>query len=312
MPDGTRSGGEQDVRKVSVELHAARARVPEDWDRLPEVTDEADEWFRESGEDHYTEHPPRFRQWAGELTGLMGEAALWAFLGAGSLLIGTELVFLFRPGQRTIGLVMAFGAGAMISAVSFELVEEALEAGAPTIATLGLAAGAVTFYVGDMLIARRGGAARKRSTGEQSVGSPLAIVLGAALDGVPESMIVGLSLVLGGGVSVSFVAATFLSNLPEAMAATTGLQHAGWHRWSIWRLWLLVVGVSVVAGVLGFVLFDAFSGTTGAFIQAFAAGALLTMLADTMMPEAFEFGGKLVGLLTVAGFGAALAIAQLS
>jgi zinc transporter, ZIP family len=242
----------------------------------------------------------------------MGEAALWAFAGAASLLLGTELAFLLRPRQRVIGLVMAFGAGAMISAVSFELIEEAVAAGAPVLATLGLAAGAVTFYVGDLLIERGGGGARKRSTGEQSGGSPLAIVLGAALDGVPESMIVGLSLVLGGGVSMSFVAATFLSNLPEAMAATTGLRQAGWRRSKIRGLWLLVVGVSVAAGVFGYVLFDVASGQTGAFVQAFAAGALLTMLADTMMPEAFEFGGKLVGLLTVAGFGAALAIAQLS
>jgi zinc transporter, ZIP family len=242
----------------------------------------------------------------------MGEAALWAFLGAVSLLIGMALAFLLRPGQRTIGLVMAFGAGAMISAVSFELVEEALDAGAPVQATLGLAAGAVVFFLGDRLISRGGGGGRKRSTGEQSAGSPLAIVLGAVLDGVPESMIVGLSLVLGGGVSASFVAATFLSNLPEAMAASTGLREAGWRRSKILRLWLLVVAVSVAAGVLGYALFDASSGWTGAFIQAFAAGALLTMLADTMMPEAFEFGGKLVGLLTVAGFGAALAIAQLS
>jgi zinc transporter, ZIP family len=242
----------------------------------------------------------------------MGEAALWSLLAAGSLLVGTALAFLFHPGRRTIGLVMAFGAGAMISAVSFELVEEALAAGTPVLATLGLAAGAVVFYVGNLLIDRAGGGDRKRSTGKQSGGSPLAIVLGAVLDGVPESIIVGLSLVLGKGVSISFVAATFLSNLPEAMAATTGLQQAGWRRWGIWRLWLVVVGVSVAAGVLGYVVYDVFSGQTGAFVQAFAAGALLTMLADTMMPEAFEFGGKLVGLLTVAGFGVALALAQLS
>jgi zinc transporter, ZIP family len=207
---------------------------------------------------------------------------------------------------------MAFGAGAMISAVSFELIEEALGAGAPVLATLGLAAGAVVFFLGDRLISRGGGGDRKRSTGQQSTGSPLVIVVGAALDGVPESLIVGLSLVLGGGVSVSFVAATFLSNLPEAMAASTGLREAEWRRSKIFRLWLLVVAVSVAAGVLGYLLFETSSGKTGAFIQSFAAGALLTMLADTMMPEAFEFGGKLVGLLTVAGFGAALAIAQLS
>lgn len=241
----------------------------------------------------------------------MGEAAFWTLLAAGSLLVGTALAFLLRPSQRTIGLVMAFGAGAMISAISFELVEEALEAGVPVLAGLGLAAGALTFYIGDRLIDRAGGANRKRSSGEQSGGSPLAIVLGAVLDGVPESLIVGLSLVIGGGVSVSFVAATFLSNLPEAMAATTGLSQAGWRPGSIWRLWILVVAVSVGAGVVGYALYDALSGPTGAFVQAFAAGALLTMLADTMMPEAFEFGGKLVGLFTVAGFGVALALSVL-
>jgi zinc transporter, ZIP family len=242
----------------------------------------------------------------------MGEAALWAFLGSVSLLIGMVLVFLLRPRQRTIGLIMAFGAGAMISAVSFELVEEALKAGEVVLAALGLAVGSVVFFVGDRLISRGGGGDRKRSTGDQSAGSPLAIVLGAALDGVPESMIVGMSVVLGGGVSVSFVAATFLSNLPEAMAATRGLGQAGWPRRGIFRLWLLVVGVSVAAGVFGYLLFDVAAPGTGAFIQSFAAGALLTMLADTMMPEAFAFGGKAVGLLTVAGFAAALALAQIT
>jgi zinc transporter, ZIP family len=242
----------------------------------------------------------------------MAEAALWAFLGAASLLVGTELAFLFHPGHRAIGLVMAFGAGAMISAVSFELVEEAFQPDTALSAVLGLALGAVAFYVGDLLIASRGGGDRKRSTGEQESGSPLAIVMGAALDGVPESLIIGLSLVLGGGVSVSFLMATFLSNLPEAMAATTGLREAGWRRARIRRLWLVVVTVSAAAGALGFVLFDAFPGTKGAFIQAFAAGALLTMLADTMMPEAFRFGGKAVGLLTVAGFATALAVSELA
>ena len=241
----------------------------------------------------------------------MLEAAFWTLLAAGSLLVGMWLTFLLHPSQRAIGMVMAFGAGAMISAVSFELVEEALAVGTLVLATLGLAAGALTFYFGDRLIDRSGGGDRKRSTGRQSEGSSLAIVLGAALDGVPESLIVGMSLVVGGGVSVSFVAATFLSNLPEAMAATRGLGEAGWPRSKVVRLWTLVVVVSVAAGVLGYVLFVAVPSGTGAFIQAFAAGALLTMLADTMMPEAFEFGGKLVGLFTVGGFAAALILAQL-
>ncbi len=242
----------------------------------------------------------------------MGEAALWAFIGAASLLVGTELAFLLHPGRRFIGLVMAFGAGAMISAVAYELVLEALETGEVWTVVIGLAAGSLTFYFGNALIERSGGKGRKRTTGEQAEGSPLAIVLGAALDGVPESIIIGLSLLLGTGVSVSFLAATFISNLPEAMAATTGLQKAGWPRFKIRRLWLLVVAVSAAAGAIGYAVFDALPGAEGTLIQGFAAGALLTMLADTMMPEAFEFGGSQVGLLTVAGFMTALGIAQLA
>jgi ZIP family zinc transporter len=168
--------------------------------------------------------------------------------------------------------------------------------------------GGVTFFVGDLLIDRLGGADRKRSTGVQAEGSGLAIVLGAALDGIPESVVLGLSIVLGGAVSVSFLAATFVSNLPEAMAATVGLRRSGWRSHAIWLLWLSVVAVSTIAAAIGYGLFASSGSLTGAFVQAFAAGAVITMLADTMMPEAFEFGGPLVGLATVAGFVVALGI----
>jgi len=204
---------------------------------------------------------------------------------------------------------MAFGAGAMISAVAYELVLEAVETAELLRVAFAMALGSATFFTGDLLIGQFGGSKRKSSSGEQVEGSPLAIVLGAALDGVPESIIVGLSIVVTGGASVSFVAATFLSNLPESMAATSGLTSAGWPRSRIRLLWLAVVGVSVLAGALGYALFTSQSASTGALVQGFAAGALLTMLADTMMPEAFQFAGRLVGLFTVAGFIAALAIA---
>jgi ZIP family zinc transporter len=239
----------------------------------------------------------------------MLEAAFWALLGACSLLIGVEIALALRPGQRIIGLVMAFGAGAMISAVAYELVLDAVEDDEYTPVVVGMALGSSAFLAGSLLLDRAGGAGRKRSTGEQEEGSPLAIVLGAALDGVPESFIIGLSVVLSGGASASFIVATFLSNLPESMAATSGLTKAGWPRSNIRFLWLSVVGVSVIAGALGYLVFDNASSATGALVQGFAAGALLTMLADTMMPEAFHFGGPLVGSFTVAGFAAAFLIA---
>lgn len=241
----------------------------------------------------------------------MAEAALWSFFGALSLLIGVEIALALRPSQRVIGLVMAFGAGAMISAVSFELVLEAVEKDEHARLIIGMALGSVVFLVGNMLLANAGASDRKRSTGEQEEGSPLAIVLGATLDAIPESVIVGLSVVLTGGASVSFVAATFLSNLPESMAATSGLQHANWPAMKIRALWLGVVVISVLAGAAGYAVFKSQPDSTGVLVEGFAAGALLTMLADTMMPEAFEFGGQLVGLFTVAGFVTALAIATL-
>jgi ZIP family zinc transporter len=237
------------------------------------------------------------------------ESAFWAFLGSFSLLVGMELSFRLRPSQKAIGLVMGFGAGAMISAVAYELVFEAVEAGQTNRLVIGMALGSITFLVGGLAIDKSGGGARKSSTGEQESGSPLAIVLGAALDGVPESVIIGMSVV-SGSVSVSFLVATFSSNLPEAMSASSGLSKAGWQRSRIRWLWLGVCGVSVVAGALGFLTFELVPGSTGALYQGFAAGALLTMLADTMMPEAFKFGGRLTGILTVAGFVVAFALSD--
>jgi ZIP family zinc transporter len=237
----------------------------------------------------------------------MAEAAFWGVLSASSLLIGA-LLALWRPiPSRVVGLVMGFGAGALISAVSFELIEEAIDAAHGTwVIGGGIAAGALTFFGGDWAIDRRGGAERKSTTGEQAEGNPAAIVLGSVLDGVPESIVVGGSLVAGGGVSVAMVAAAFLSNLPESLGATAGLAKAGLpHRRLLW-MWVGIVVISGVAAALGFLMLDEASPRLGAFFQAFAAGAMLTMLADTMMPEAFEEGGKLVGLFTVLGFALAV------
>ena len=241
----------------------------------------------------------------------MSEAFLWGLLSAGSLLLGGLAALRFRVGSRLLGLVMAFGAGVLISAVAYELVDEAFTtsasgAGIP----LGLTAGALTFFAGDAVIDRLGGDDRKSMGGEQAAGSPLAIVLGIVLDGVPESAVIGLTLVHGGGVSAAMIVAVFLSNLPEAVAATTGLSSAGWRHRNILFLWTGVVLVSALASLAGYGLFGA-SPRTVAFVLSFAAGAILTMLADTMMPEAFARGGKLVGLATTLGFGVAFAVSAL-
>jgi zinc transporter, ZIP family len=242
----------------------------------------------------------------------MGEAFGWGILAASSLLLGGLIALAYPIRRRVLGIVMAFGAGVLISAVAYELVLEAVDTAAGTGGVaLGLFCGSAVFAVGDLAIDRLGGAERKRSQGEQSEGSPLAIVLGIVLDGIPESVVIGLSLLTGEGVSVAVIAAVFLSNLPEAVAATTGLAAASWTRSRILGLWLLVMLVSGLAALAGYGIFGDASPRTIAFILAFAGGAILTMLADTMMPEAFEHGGKLVGVFTTAGFALAFAISSL-
>jgi zinc transporter, ZIP family len=239
----------------------------------------------------------------------MATAFFWGAVGGAALVIGALVAMSFDLNVRVVGTVMAFGAGVLISAVAFDLVEEAFDtsAGAGGVAG-GLAAGAVTFFLGDALIDRMGGEDRKSSGGEQADGSGLAIVLGAVLDGIPESIVLGLGLIGGTGVSVAFIVAVFVSNLPEGLAATTGLLASGWSRAQALVLWGSVALVTATASLIGFAAFDDASPGTVPFVLSFAGGAILTMLADTMMPEAFEHEGRLVGLFTTAGFALAFAL----
>jgi ZIP family zinc transporter len=241
----------------------------------------------------------------------MGAALFWGLVASSSLILGGLAALVLPVGRRLLGLVMAFGAGVLISAVAFELVQEAFDtsAGAGGIA-VGLLAGSIVFFVGDLLIDRMGGEGRKRSTGEQATGSGLAIVLGIVLDGIPESLVLGLTVLQAGTVSVALLVAVFLSNLPEAIAATTGLASSGWAHSRIIGLWVLVTLVSGLAALLGYVALDTASPRMLAFVLSFAAGAILTMLADTMMPEAFENSGRLVGVVTTLGFALAFAISS--
>ena len=241
----------------------------------------------------------------------MLEAASWGLIASSSLTLGALLTFWLKPGQRLIGLIMAFGAGTLISAIAYELVDEAASSGRTLILAVGLALGALTFFVGDWWVDRAGGEHRKRSSGAQAQGDPFGIFIGTLLDGIPESFILGSSLLMKDGLSVAFLGAVFVSNLPEAMGATIGLTTAGWSRRRIIGVWLAVAGVSAAAAASGYVLTSMMS-LEGVLAQAFAAGGLLTMLADTMMPEAFENGGKAVGLLTVLGFAVAFALSQVA
>jgi len=241
------------------------------------------------------------------------EAFFWGAVGGGALLIGAVAAARLPIDRRVLGIIMAFGAGVLISAVAYDLVEEAVDTGtgAGGVAT-GFFAGALVFFTGDAWIDRMGGDQRKSSGGEQAEGSGLAIVLGAVLDGIPESIVLGIGLLGGAGVSVAFITAVFLSNLPEGLAATTGLLRAGWASRDVFLLWGAVVLVSALSALAGYAVFDGASPDVVAFVLAFAGGAILTMLADTMMPEAFEHEGRLVGLFTAAGFALAFALHTVS
>jgi zinc transporter, ZIP family len=241
----------------------------------------------------------------------MGEALFWGLVAGSSLVLGGLIGLYVRMPPRWVGVIMAFGAGVLISAVAYELVGEAVDtaAGGGGVA-LGLFGGALTFFAGDALIGRLGGQEREAGS-EAAGGSALAIVLGTVLDGIPETAVLGLSLLTGEGVSVAVLAAVFLSNLPEAIAATNGLAAAGWSRGGVLGLWALVALVCALASLAGYVLLDGASPRTVAIVLAFAGGAVLTMLADAMMPEAFERGGKLAGLATTFGFALAFAISEL-
>jgi ZIP family zinc transporter len=219
-----------------------------------------------------------------------------------------------KVSRTLVGLALAFGAGALLSAVAYELTIEAFEQGGAQLLALGLAAGAATFFVGNRFLHTRG-ASRGRLTvkeaDQSSEGQGLSIVLGAMLDGIPESVVLGASLLGGGAVSPAFLAAVLLSNVPEGFSATADLLEEGRKpRWVL-GLWLGVVVVSASAAALAFLPFDS-AGPGIPFVQAFAAGGLLTMLVDTMIPEAFEDGGDVAGLVTVLGFVLAFLLSALT
>jgi ZIP family zinc transporter len=242
----------------------------------------------------------------------MIEAALWGGVGGAALLVGAVAGIYLPATRRAIALVMGFGAGVLISALAFDLTKEAFDKAGHDAVAAGLALGALTFFAGDWIIDHRGGEHRKRSGGQQADGSPAAITLGALLDGIPESAAIGTTLLAGKGVSAAFVAAVFISNVPESLSAATGMQKAGHSTGWILRLWLAVMAVSALSAALGYGLLDGASVDIVAGIQAFAAGAILTMLADTMMPEAYEGGGSVVGLVTVLGFALAFFLSTFS
>jgi ZIP family zinc transporter len=197
---------------------------------------------------------------------------------------------------RLIGLVLAFGAGALVSAVSFELFEEGVDVGGAPAVGIGLAAGAITYFVLARLVER---------IGPGGEGGGTALALGAFLDGIPEQTVLGIGIAGGQGVSIGLLVAIFVSNLPEAIGSATDMRAAGTPRRQIRLLWLAVAGLCALATPLGYFLAKETGGHFQALINGFAAGALLVMLVDSMIPEATEKSGRVAGLATVLGFAVA-------
>jgi zinc transporter, ZIP family len=226
----------------------------------------------------------------------MGAALGYGALAASSLVIGALLGLARDWHPRAVGSVLAFGAGALISAVSYDLVEEGAQLGGPGTIGIGLAIGALTYFGADLALERR------------SSGGGTALALGAFLDGIPEQLVLGIGLATGEGVSVSLLVAIFVSNLPEAIGSATDMRAGGESAATIRRLWLAVAALCTLATVGGFAAADAVSDDLKAVINGFAAGALLVMLIDSMIPEASNKGGRAAGLVTVLGFAVAFAL----
>jgi ZIP family zinc transporter len=240
----------------------------------------------------------------------MIEAFLWGAVAASALLVGALIAYVVTPSVKLIAVVMALGAGLLIGSIAFELIDEALKQAEVARVGLFTLMGAATFTLGNWLLDRKGAGERKDAEGAQASGSPLAIVFGSVLDGVPESFVLGLT-VLQGGVSVALLIGIVLSNLPEGLSSSSGLRIAGWPRARVVKMWLLVVVVSAVSAALGYVLLDPASGRTGAFAQGFAAGALLAMITDTMLPESYTVEQVSTGALVAIGFAVSLMLSAI-
>jgi len=243
----------------------------------------------------------------------MIEAIAWSALATATLLVGMGLAYGDVISLRGTGLIMAFGAGAIISAVSYQLVLPAAIATAvdPLPLAVAMAAGALTFYGADRWVDGLGGEDRLDFEGAQAGGSGMGILLGSLLDGVPESLVLGLSFAHASSVSFAFVFAVAISNIPQGLGGTAGMLAAGWPRPRITGLWIAVCVLSVAAAIGGFALGTLVPGANGTQLDSFAAGALLVMLADSMIPEAFQHGGRETGLALVLGFGTAVVVGLL-
>ncbi len=242
------------------------------------------------------------------LSDLMFSGMLMSGIGgcvAGSaLFLGAFLGYFVKLPQRLVASIMAFGAGVLMSAVSFELLDEAYALGGPMHLAVGFFLGATIFTIANIYLARKGAKHRKRSDKpeDDDENNAVAIAVGSVIDGVPESMAIGLTMISGGMISTATVIAIFLSNIPEGLSSTRGMKKTGWKPVKIFSLWFFIVVITSLSAMAGFSVFSHLPVELTAITLAVAAGGILAMLVDTMIPEAFAKTHNLAGMVTVIGF----------
>lgn len=242
----------------------------------------------------------------------MLNALLWGLIASSSLILGGFIGARFNISKRVLGIIMAFGAGTLISAVAYELVYESVRlAKGSGFTAIGFFSGALIFYFLDKFLERISGGSGGDDADSGQSRLIIPMVLGIVLDGIPENAVIGIGMIESGVVSMAMLIAIFLSGMPEAIAGTIGMKTAGWSGQKIFILWLVIAIVLALSTVAGYSLFGNASVFTLQVIYSFAGGAILMMLTNSMIPESYEYAGKLAGIFTVLGFALSVTIVAL-